>query len=299
MKPNFLIIGAAKAGTTSLYDYLGQHPDIFMCPLKEPKFFALEGHNLDFSGPGDQRANRHTITDWHSYEQLFAHTPTKRAIGEKSPIYLYDPEAPKRIKSYLPDIKIIAILRNPIERAYSNYLHMVRDSREDSHTFLDALFAEDDRIRNNWAYGWHYRSMGYYAEQIQRYLELFDSKQIKVYLYEDLRTKPQEMMYSLFDYLEVDPTFQPDMRLRENKTGLPKNPRLQLFLKYEHPLKSMAKPFLPTKLRQRMRVNIINRNLEKAPPIDATAKAFLHDAFATDIMQLEDIIQRDLSAWRQ
>ncbi|MCB0184311.1 MAG: sulfotransferase [Caldilineaceae bacterium] len=297
MMPNFLIIGAAKAGTTSLYNYLQQHPEVYMCPLKEPKFFSLEGNPLTFAGPGDQRANRHTVTRLDEYQALFAKAHTQKAVGEKSPIYLYDAETPQRIKHYLPDVKLIVIMRNPIERAYSNYLHMVRDSRESHSNFLDALEAEEQRIQQNWAYGWHYRQMGYYATQLTRYYEHFDPAQIQVYLHEDLRNEPQQMLQSLFRFIGVDPTFMPDMSLQENKTGIPVNAKLQLFLKYEHPLKDLAKPLLPKRYRERLRVNVLNRNLRKAPKLDPTVRDALKEEYRSDILHLETLIQRDLRAW--
>ncbi|MCB0108675.1 MAG: sulfotransferase [Caldilineaceae bacterium] len=299
MKPNFLIIGAAKAGTTSLYDYLSQHPDVYMCPLKEPKFFSLEGHKLDFAGPGDRRANRRTVTDWDTYQGLFEHSPMKRATGEKSPIYLYDKATPQRIKRYVPDAKIVVVLRNPVARAYSNYVHMVRDSREPLTDFTDALAAEPARIRANWAYGWHYKQMGFYAEQLQRYYDLFDDSQIRVFLYDDLRTQPAAMIRSLFEFIEVDPSFEPDMSFRENKTGIPRSARLQLFLKYKHPLKSIIKPFIPSSWRRSLRVAVTNRNLTPAQKLTETARQQLLADYAEDITNLQDLIKRDLSAWLQ
>ena len=122
--PNFLLIGAAKAGTSSLYGYLKQHPQIYMSPIKEPRFFALEGETLNFNGP-TRGINQTSINTLEAYSQLFQKVTTEKAIGEASTIYLSSPKAPERIKHYLPDVKLIAILRDPSERAFSSYMHLV------------------------------------------------------------------------------------------------------------------------------------------------------------------------------
>jgi hypothetical protein len=109
--PNFLIIGAGKSGTTSLYHYLGEHPDVFMSPVKEPGFFVYEGETLRFCGPGDDKANRKFITDISSYQALFEAVSHENAVGEASPSYIYRKKASEQIWHHLPDAKLIAILR--------------------------------------------------------------------------------------------------------------------------------------------------------------------------------------------
>lgn len=128
--PNFLVIGAHKAGTTALYNYLKQHPQVYMSPAKEPRFFALEGKNLKFLGPKKDPGNRCRFTTLEAYRELFQGVSSEVAIGEASTLYLYSQEAPKRIQHYIPDAKLIAILRNPIKRAYSNFVHAMQDDRE-------------------------------------------------------------------------------------------------------------------------------------------------------------------------
>ena len=120
--PNFLIIGAMRAGTTSLYHYLKQHPQVYMSPVKEPRFFALEGEKPDPGRPTDERLMNHSITDIEAYRALFQAVSKETAIGEASPLYLYSPKAPERIRHYIPDAKLIAVLRDPVERAYSHFL---------------------------------------------------------------------------------------------------------------------------------------------------------------------------------
>src|SRR5215218_4707583 len=120
--PNFLIIGAGKSGTTSLYHYLGQHPEVFMSPMKEPKFFCFEGERPNFRGPGDdEEINRKCVTTIDAYRALFDGVACEKAVGEASSMYLYYPKAPERIDHHVAGVRLIAVLRNPVDRAYSSY----------------------------------------------------------------------------------------------------------------------------------------------------------------------------------
>jgi Sulfotransferase family len=168
--PNFLIIGAGKAGTSSLYQYLKQHPQIYMSPIKETNFFALEGQDLNFADPRD-RINKYSITKIEDYYAQFEAVSNETAIGEASPLYLYEPKAPEQIQHYIPDVKLIAILRNPVDRAYASFLYLHREQRESLEYFSEALDAEPSRIQNNYPWIWHYKNLGFYAEQLQRYFE--------------------------------------------------------------------------------------------------------------------------------
>ncbi|MGL6339568.1 MAG: sulfotransferase family protein, partial [Waterburya sp.] len=140
--PNFLIIGAAKAGTTALHEYLQQHPQIYLTPTKETNFFAFEGEIINFQGTGDEALKDFSITDLNTYQAEFEQVTQELAIGEACPSYLYYPQAATRIKQYIPDARLIVILRNPVERAYANFLHIVRDDRETHRDFALALQAE-------------------------------------------------------------------------------------------------------------------------------------------------------------
>jgi hypothetical protein len=258
--PNFIILGAAKAGTTALYHYLQQHPEIYMSPMKETNFFALKDEPLDFQGPGDgDYINRFSITSLEEYEDQFDGRTDEKAIGEASPLYLYSRKAPLCIHEYVPHAKLIVILRNPIDRAYSAFLHLVRDGRETTTDFHEALRQEEARIHAGWEHIWHYKHMGLYYEQLRRYYDLFDHSQIKVYLYRDFRTQAVGVLQELFGFLGVDDTFMPDTSVRHNATvSMP----------------SHQKPRVPLEVRLELR-----------------------DIFRDDILRLQDLIDRDLSHW--
>ncbi len=290
--PNFLIVGAAKAGTTALYTYLKQHPQVYTTPQKETSFFAFEGEPIDFQGPGDNEVAEYPITDLATYQQQFQGVNGEQAIGEACPVYLYHPQAARRIHHYLPNVRLIAILRNPIDRAYTNYLHLIREGRETETDFMSALQAEPQRIKDNWMWFWYYTKVGYYAEQLQRYYQLFDRSQIQVYLYEDLQRDASGLLQNIFRFLEVDDRFVPDFTIRPNKSGIPKNKLLHQLLTTPNPLKAAVKPLIPPVMRQKIQ----HQNLAK-PTISLKVRQELTKLFRDDILTCQDLIERDLSAW--
>lgn len=296
--PNFLIIGTQKAGTTALYYYLKQHPQIYMSSLKEPHFFALEGQKLDFRGPHEQEEiNSISVTDIEAYRALFQGVLDETAIGEASAMYLYSSKAPERIHHYIPDAKLIAILRDPAKRAYSSFSQMTRDGRESLTSFAQALQEEEKRIRHHWVPIYYYQQMGFYYTQLKRYFDTFGQDQIRVYLYEDLNTKPGSVLQDIFRFLGVDHTFAPDTSLRHNVSGIPKNKVLHTFLGNQYPIKSLFKPLIPERLRQRLVVSLQNLNLEKSPSLSPELRKQLVNVYREDILKLQDLIQRDLSEW--
>jgi hypothetical protein len=295
--PNFLIIGTAKSGTTALYNYLKQHPQVYVSPIKEPKFFAYEGETLDFRGPGDRVANSSVVTDMEAYRALFAKVSGERAVGEASPLYLYIPKASERIRHHVPEAKLIAILRNPAERAYSHFLHMFRNGREPLEDFSQALGAEAERAESGWEPGWHYKRMGFYHAQLERYFDVFGHNQLKVYLYEDLKADPVGVLKETFRFLGVEESFVADMSLKHNVSGIPKSRALHAFIRQSHPIKSVFKPFVPEQLRLRLKTNLRNRNLRQAPPLSAEVRKELQEAYREDILKLQGLIGRDLSTW--
>ncbi len=257
--PNFLVIGAAKAGTTSLYHYLNQHPQIYMTPIKETNFFALEGLPVDFCGPGDQDyIKRFAITDKQSYQEQFQGITSEHAMGEASPLYLYSIVAPSRIRHYIPDVKLIAILRHPVDRAYSSFLHLLRDGREFITDFARSLEEEELRTCSNWEHIWHYRQMGFYYRQLKRYYDLFNRCQIRVYLYDEFNQSPGRILLDIFQFLNVDETFMPDTSIRHNETSITQ---------------------------------------DKRPPLLPEVRREMIKAYQEDILQLQNLIQIDLSKW--
>jgi hypothetical protein len=295
--PNFLLIGAAKSGTTSLYHYLRQHPHIYMSPVKEPKFFCFEGDRPNFQGPGDEEEiNRKCVTTIEAYRALFREVADETAVGEASSMYLYYSKAPERIRHHIPGVRLIAVLRNPVERAYSSYLHCVRDRGEPLGDFAEALREEENRINKGWGPLWHYKTAGFYADQLRRYFDTFERGQIRIYLYEDLKTDAADVLEDIFGFLGVDDSYTPDISLRHNVSGVPKSPVLHALLNKPNPIKTFLKPLIPAGPRKMLNHKITDRNLLR-PRLSPTVRRELAEAYSEDIERVQDLIQRDLSKW--
>lgn len=299
--PNFLFIGTGKAGSTSLYRYLNQHPEVFMSPVKETNFFSYEGGRPYFCGPGDLESAAHhtTITNIQDYENNFKGVTTEKAIGEASPSYLYIPEAPHRIKKYIPQVKMIVILRNPVDRAFSAFAGYTKSGLEPLANFAQAVEEEPKRIQNNWAPSWHYIQNGFYARQLKRYFNVFDRSQFKIYLFEDWKTDPLGMIKDVNNFIGVDDSFIPDMSKKYNQSGRPKSRLVYNFLSRPHPFKDFLKPLVPSGLRKNLSSNLKSLNLEKFPPISTELRLQLTQVYREDIFCLQELLNRDLNHWLQ
>lgn len=292
--PNFLIIGAAKSGTTALYHYLKQHPQIYMSPIKEPHFFSYEGEEA--LGLGQGRKPTDHITDINAYRRLFEGVSVETAVGEASPSYIYITQSPERIRHHIPDAKLMAVLRDPADRAYSNFLYALKLGREPLTDFALALREEETRIRKGWGPFWHYQRKGFYYEQLKRYFDRFDRDQIRVYLYEDLNTEAVGVLRDIFSFLGVDESYVPDISARLNVSGVPKGRFSRAVVTSIDTVNPLLKRVLPTQLRT-VRESIRDKVLDKPPPPPTEAREYLVELYREDILRLQDLIHRDLSAW--
>lgn len=295
--PNFLIVGAAKSGTTSLHYYLQQHPDVFMSSEhKEINFYAFEGQRVTFPGPGDYDLCT-TVTDVQTYESCFESVIDETAIGESAPIYLYSDRAASNIKRFAPDTKLIAILRDPVDRAFSSYLHMRSSGREHLTSFEEGLRAEESRVMQGWEFVWHYKRLGFYADQVERYLNLFDRRQMRFYLYDDFRSDPTSLLQDLYKFIGVAPEFKASTSIKYNATGLPRNEFLGTFLQKPNLFKSLVKPLVPRKAWLDLG-QLARQYLYYKPSLNADTREALMSEYRNDILRLQELIDRDLSAWR-
>lgn len=295
--PNFLIIGAHKAGTTSLYHYLKQHPQIYMSSVKETNFLDYEGENWEFRGPGGNVIKLFPVTNIEAYQTLFQEVSNETAIGEASPRYLYNPRVPERIQHYIPDTKLIAILRDPVERAFSNFSHFVRDGYEPLDDFSQAIQEAEVRFRNDLP-GGKYVRYGFYYAHLKTYFERFNRAQIRIYLYEEFKANPLCVLQDIFRFLNVDDTFTPDVSLKYNISGIPRNKILHRYLSnLTWPdNRSILKLLIPEKLLWCISVSLYNWNLNKLQLLPEVRRQLI-EVYREDILKLQDLIQRDLSKW--
>lgn len=296
--PNFLIVGAARSGTTSLYYYLKQHPEIYMSPVKEPHFLVYHALEFPHRGGQDGMFDENIVKDFAEYKSLFSNVKAEMKIGEASTAYLYYyKNAIPKIKKTLGDIKIVVILRNPIDRAYSAYMHQIRYNTEYL-SFEDALREEKKRIKNNWAPYWYYRDVGFYYEQVKAYLENFSD--VKLYLLEDLEKNPLRLAKDIYSFLAVDNSFVPDISTRYNVSGVAKYKLVHNVLLRPNPIKSLSKLILKTLIGNERKVAIgqkLRSNLLKKPAMKTETREYLKKVFREDILALQDLIDRDLSHW--
>lgn len=293
--PSFMIIGAARAGTTALYDLVRQHPQVFMSAIKEPNYFAFEGEPLDWQGPGNEFVNN-SVARWEDYTALFADAPAGMAMGEATPLYLWAPDAAKRIRARLPDVKMIAVLRNPIEQAFSHYLYARAQMIEPLDNFEAALKAEPQRLAEHWQPLFQYSTFPRYAEQLRRFYAEFPADQLKIFLYEDYRSDPKTMLSQIFAFIGVDPSFVPDITHETNMGGQPRHQWLQNLVMRPNPIASLASLVVPNSARRMIRDMVSRRNLAR-DQMSSAAKEWLTNALRDDISQLQDIIGRDVSHW--
>ena len=219
--------------------------------LKEPHFFSHGRGISRYSGPGDAVLTRNSVRTLAAYGKLFSSRENGKIAGEMSTGYLFGEAAPRLIREHLPSAKLVAILRHPVDRAYSQYRMMRRFRHEPTADFLTA-WRDDERRR---AAGWYvcfYKSKSLYFKQLARYHALFPATQIRVYLFDDLVNDPAALLRDLFTYLDVEPSFVPDLTRRYNEGGELANPLLRLAWGRTRAFRSRIMPFLPVALRGRL-----------------------------------------------
>jgi hypothetical protein len=159
--PDFLVIGAPKAGTTALHVALAEHPQLFLSAVKEPKYYMCgDSPPPSYKGPGDAHSNLEWIWQRSRYQALFSSAPPDALVGESTPFYLYNRDARRRIAADIPQVRLIAVLRDPVDRLYSNWMHLRADGLEPCAEVVEACAREAERVDAGWAPFWHYRSLG-------------------------------------------------------------------------------------------------------------------------------------------
>jgi hypothetical protein len=302
--PNFLIVGAPKSGTTSLYHYLRQHPEVFMSQNKEPRFLTSSLYeNTDPNDPHYRFLNERTIFTFEDYVKLFEEAEREKAIGEATSTYLYHYEtAIPQIQNFLGDVKIIAILRNPVDRAFSAYTHLLREQFE-TLSFERCLELEEKRRKANWSPLNFYKDVGLYYKQVRGYMENFE---VRVVLYDDLAEDALGLIRDTYEFLKVDPSFVPDVSARYGVTGVPKGRlfyELLSFITRSNDFRDMVRPIVSVMLPQEKRSKLLQdlkalrvRILVK-PEMKPETRGYLENVFREDILKLQDLLDRDLSHW--
>lgn len=287
--PTFVIIGAAKAGTTALYWYLAEHPAVFMSPVKETNFFA---YGRDADGQllfGNPDIHRFPVTSLGQYQDLFAGAGSATAIGEASTMYLECPQAAGRIRERLPAARIICGLRNPVDRAYSDYQMYLRNRGRH-------LGAEDLDASAAWARpDSHWMRIGKYHEQLSRYFDAFPRGQIHIFLFDDLKRDLLGVVQELYRFVGVDPDFLPDLHTPHNVGGMPMSPLLERVLT-KSAIKSAVEPWMPKPAINWLR-RLRTRAMQPAPALPGPLRKELIGHFRDDLARTSELIGRSLDHW--
>lgn len=285
--PNFFIVGAPKAGTTSLYAYLNRHEEVFMPKLiKEPDYFSHEAILKQ-----DLYYKTIHITEEKKYLALFNDVKGQKAIGEASVSYLFYSGTARKIYDFNPGSKIIMLLRDPIERAYSHYLMdyrlgLIKDSFED-------IILKQKTHRYSDMYYQQVVSLGEYAVQIERYLDVFGKGQVKILLYDQLRTDPEGLMCEVCDFLGISANYKVDLHDKHNAYAAPKNAFVEKIYQM-HQLRSSISRVVPNRVKSGIR-NVFFKDSKK-PAMSLSAKGFLKIHYEKDIEAVRSITGTD--CWR-
>ncbi len=296
--PSFIVIGASRSGTTSLHHYLDQHPEIFICPRKSPNFFVAEDPVPAREGRWLRRMADQWVSDRDTYESLFAAADEGQLVGEVSPVYLQSCFAAARIRRLCPDARLVAVLRDPAERAWAHFLGRRRDGLERRRDFAAVVESEiRDGLPREIAFG-SYVGCSQYGLFLETYFENFRAEQLRVCLFDDLRRDPRAFLREILSFLEVDPAMSETVRLsRHNRSGVISSRWRRLLWTGSVGLRTILRPYLPERIR-RLGQRLALDKVDKAPLAPAV-RARICDVLAPDIDRCARLIGRDLSAWAE
>lgn len=285
--PNFFIVGTPKAGTTSLYEYLQEHPQIYMSPIKETNFFSyneIKSQGLFY--------NEEHVASIEAYLQQFSGAVNEIAIGEASVSYLFYPSVPQKIKYFNSEAKIIVVLRNPIDRGFSHYL---MDKRLG---FVSESYQKivDKQVvgKKGLLYYQQYVELGLYYKQLKRYYDVFDASNILVLYYEDIVNNINGVVNNLYQFLEVDVTFEPDTNKQHNTFLAPKGAFIRK-LYAQKKVRSLLKNIFGEAMREKVKSFFFSK--ERKPVLDPALKNQLIDLYKEDVHQLSVLLNKRFDHW--
>ncbi len=293
--PKFLIVGTAKAGTTSIYHYLKRHPQLFL-PVKETFFFNHSTFGNKQLPYPQQRNNNDVVKNENTYKKCFEGGEGKIA-GEIGTGYLYNhKEAIPLIKKVLgSEVKIAIVLRDPVERAYSSYLHFVKDMHEKA-SFAEAMKLEAARKEEGWDFMWQHRELGAYARQVSAYIQAFPN--VRVFYFEDLKKDESAFMKSFCDFIGVESLEEDQTKKKYNTSGTARIKWLQQFITGEGPVKKFFRPLFRllfnAKLREKIRKYVKNKNMKGRDQMSKEDREHLLEYYSEDLKELKQILNQKI-----
>ena len=294
--PDFLLIGAAKAGTTALFAALARHPCVYASQTKEPRFLAYADAVPSFKGPGGAKYASTIVTDAASYRSLFAGCPENARAGEASTDYLCSEAAPHVARRLVPQARIVAILRHPVERAYSQFLHLRQHGHEPVPDFEAAWMDESRRAAAGWRPSHLYQRRGFYGQQLTRWLGHFPREQLLILFYEDWCERPAELLALAWRHIGLQPLTDPAVERENVSSRQPRWKWLHQLMVGDNRLRQQR--WLPLGARKAITRTILRVNTRYGPALDPAVRARLATAYLDDLRMVEGLTGRDLGAWR-
>jgi len=295
VRPNLFIVGGPKCGTTSLYRYLRQHPDVYMSPRKEPHFFCPDLFSPRY------------VHDEAAYLALFSGAGGARRIGEASVYYLYSRDAAPAIRAFAPDAQIIIMLRNPVDMIYSLHSQRLYSGHEDIVDFEQALAAEPDRRQGRRLPPdpypipcLFYREIGRLDAQVQRYLDVFPRRQLHIIIFDEFVADTAGAFAATCEFLGIDPQFRPEFSVANPNKSV-RSVQVRSWLRFSPLAKGLARAVLPKPMRQTVAEKLLelNRRQEPRRPMPRALRRQLQQDYASDVAALSALIGRDLTPWTQ
>lgn len=296
--PDFLVIGAAKAGTTALFKAMSRHRTIFCSPEKEPGFFAFEGQGEPMIYDAGTLRPRRVVRLVDEYLALFERCPPEAKAGEATTAYLSNRQAPERAAHYVPSAQLIVVLRHPVERAFSQWLHLRQEGREPIPDFEAAWQAEPERVARGWSHVYHYRSRGFYGEALERWLQFFPRERLLIEFYEDWRDDPAAVLRRVWKHVGVSQWLEPVVTRENVSSRQPRWAWLQHRMTEDNALRRWAQRRLPVAVRDGITASVQAVNLVPGPRIDRALRAKLAATYDDDLRKVEALTGRDLGGWR-
>jgi hypothetical protein len=297
--PDFLVIGAPKAGTTALHAVLATHPGLYMSAVKEPKFFLTDGPPPTKGGPGDALTYREHVWRRQDYEALFDQAPAGTLRGESTPLYLYDRAAMRRIQAALPGGRLIVIVRDPVERAHSNWTHLWSAGLEPIGDFVRACDQEERRKAAGWATFWHYAGLGRYGEQLEYLFTLFPREQVLVIRYRMLVDSPAQALDRICEFLGVEQGILAEIP-RQNVTSHPEPTLAHRAVSLAQRAGSAVGSRIPGLTAAAMTgplERFLQRHSRERQPLSWEQRQELIPRFEADIKLLEDVLGESFRDW--
>jgi Sulfotransferase family len=301
--PQFVIAGAPKAGTTALHAALATHPGLYLSPVKEPKYYLTDGRPPPRSrqrGPGDAHSAREWIWRRADYLALFDAAPEGAVRGESTPFYLYDRDAHARLAADVPDVKVVVVVRDPVDRAWSNWVHLRADGLEPEADFGAAVRLEERRVADGWAPFWHYRGLSRYGAQLRDLYRHVPRENVFLLRYRQLVDTPRDTLDRVSTFLGVEPGVAhtvPPENVKPHVADTPRHRVLSRVARTGAALGALAPPRVWRQVSRPL-LAALHAGRTPRPPLPVEVRREVLGPLLDDIALLEELTGESFADWK-